>query len=52
MTEEQLKAFLGLLMCSDPWPTDGEGKFLLENFANEESQRHGYTDWIGAYHAL
>ncbi|HHT9145632.1 MAG TPA: hypothetical protein ACFYD4_08130 [Candidatus Wunengus sp. YC61] len=52
MTEEQLKAFLELLMCSDPWPTDGEGKFILENFADEEAQQYGYTDWISAYHAL
>jgi hypothetical protein len=53
MTKEQLRAFLILLMCSDPWPVNDEGNFdILANFANGESQRHGYNDWIEAYHAL
>ncbi len=53
MTKEQFRAFLFLLMCSDPWPVNEEGhQKVLNDFANEESQRHGYNDWIEAYHAL
>lgn len=55
MSEEQLRAFLILLMCSDPWPVENESQEhqkILTDFADEESQRHGYTDWIEAYHVL
>ncbi len=52
MKTEQFRAFLTLLVCSDPWPTDGEGKYLLETWADEEARKHGYGDWIEAYHAL
>jgi hypothetical protein len=53
MTEEQLKAFVTLMMCSDPWPVDEPGnQAIIEKFADEESQKHNFRDWIEAYHAL
>ena len=54
MNKEQLKAFLVLLMCSDPWPVENEEghQEILDSFADEESQRHGYSDWIEAYHGI
>jgi hypothetical protein len=51
MSENQLKEFLGLMMCSDPWP-EGVCQSTMEEYADQESQEHGYTDWITAYHAL
>ena len=49
-----LKAFLTLLMCSDPWPVnnDQDNQITLERFADSESRRHGFTDWIEAYHKI
>ncbi len=53
MNLEELKAFLTLLMCSDPWPVpENYGNDLLQKFADSESQRHGFRDWIEAYHKL
>ncbi len=53
MNQEQFRAFLVLLMCSDPWPVEEEGhQKILDTFADEESNRHGYRDWLEAYHAL
>jgi len=50
MDEKELRAFLSLLMCSDPWP-EGVDKTVLEQFANKESRRHGFSGWIEALHA-
>lgn len=54
MNPKQFRAFLDLLMCSDPWPVDdgGESQKALDKFANEEAVRHGQRDWVGAYHHL
>lgn len=52
MTKEQLAAFLSLMMCSDPSPLTLEQDAELLAFADQESGRHGYGDWIEAYHAL
>jgi len=53
MNKEQLKYFLELLMCSDPWPLeDNVSNDILQSFADEESKRHGFADWIEAFHKL
>lgn len=54
MNRKQFKAVLDLLMCADPWPVSGEegaeGQKVLEDWADEEARKYGYTDWIGAFH--
>lgn len=53
MTVKQYRAFLNLLMCSDPWPTpDAAENRILCEFADAEAIKHGYTDWIDAYHRM
>jgi len=59
MKPEILEHLLTLIMCSDPWPVmDSEGKEVEANseaviaWADEESKRHGFKDWIDAYHEL
>jgi hypothetical protein len=53
MTKQELQAFLTLLMCSDPWSIPGkEYEKIIEKFADDESKRHGFSDWITAYHEL
>jgi hypothetical protein len=50
MNDELFKAFMALLMCSDPYPCEGEE--LITDFADEEAQKRGYEDWIHAYHKM
>ena len=53
MNDKQFRAFLDLLMCSDPWPVledFTETQTLVKQFANKESVRRGYVDWVDAYH--
>ena len=56
MSDLQYRAFLNLLMCSDPWPVTntgdgtGTGMKLLEAAADEEGIKRGYNNWIEAYH--
>ena len=54
MTPKQLKAYLALLMCSDPWPVtdDPENQSECVGFANDMARACGFTDWIDAYHKL
>ena len=53
MNKQELKYFLELLMCSDPWPlSDNESNNILQKYADEESKRQGFSDWIEAYHTL
>jgi len=54
MNEKEYRAFLDLLMCSDPWPIKDGGKNhkILEAFANKEATKFGHEDWIVAYHRL
>jgi hypothetical protein len=46
------KAFLSLLMCSDPTPIDAAEDLLLRDWADAQAKLHGYSDWIEAYHKL
>jgi len=50
MKDRQFRAFLNLMMCSDPWPASKEDQVTLEHLAQVESHERGYTDWIEAYH--
>lgn len=52
MSDEEFVAFMGLMMCSDPWPMDHEpGSFeILEGFADQEAQKRGFMNWIVALH--
>jgi hypothetical protein len=53
ITQEQLIALMALRMCSDPWPTGNEMDMtIIDEFLNNESIKHGFTDWIEAYHKL
>lgn len=49
MTDIELRAFLNLLMCSDPSPLNSVEEWTMKQFADAESRRHGYKDWITAY---
>jgi len=50
MTDLEFRYFLDLLMCSDPWPVEGDSESTLKNFADEQARIRGYCDWIDAYH--
>ena len=54
MTDPQYRAFLDLLMCSDPWPISGASGDAAQNvlilLADDEAIKRGYGSWIDAYH--
>lgn len=50
MNDYEFRAFLNLLMCSDPWPCDEESRVTLSDFATTEAVRRGFQDWFSAYH--
>ena len=52
MNDTEYRAFLDLMMCSDPWPIDDDGidHELLEAFADAQAKKRGFTCWIEAYH--
>jgi len=52
MNYQELKAFLHLLMVSDPWPHEEADNIILETYANEEARDRGYSDWIEAFHKM
>ncbi len=53
MNTNEFAALCELLMCSDPWPClTQSSEAILKTFADDEAKRHGYTDWIDAYHTL
>lgn len=49
MDDYEFYDFLALMMCSDPWP-DSVNRDTLEAFADRESVKRGYDDWIEAFH--
>ncbi|MFO1417250.1 MAG: hypothetical protein U1E83_01135 [Methylotetracoccus sp.] len=55
MDNIEFRAFLDLLMCSDPWPICGEngqgrGEDTIKNMANRIAVERGYENWVDAYH--
>ncbi|KKK92390.1 hypothetical protein LCGC14_2703410 [marine sediment metagenome] len=51
MTDLQLRAFLDLLMCCDPWPVDDDtSQDQMTCLADMESAKRGYGDWYTAFH--
>jgi len=56
MTDIQYRAFLDLMMCSDPWPVvdrDGiDSNAILEGLALDEARARGFESWIVAYHEV
>jgi hypothetical protein len=52
MNEQEFRAFLNLMMCSDPWPASDQDHAELMNFAERCSVAMGYRDWVEAYHQL
>jgi len=51
MNTQQLKALCNLLMGSDPTPLSAENDRAVRDFADAESRRHGFADWITAFHS-
>ena len=50
MTDQQFVAFMALLMCSDPWPTQNpEDRVTLDSVADDEARKRGYENWVVAY---
>ena len=41
-----------LIMCSDPWPADGENEKIVKSKADIMAKRLGFSDWVEAYHGL
>lgn len=55
MNDMEYRAFLDLMMCSDPWPVDDgvsglATHSLMLDVANRNAVDRGYTDWVDAYH--
>ena len=52
MDDKTFRAFLDLMMCSDPWPVkdDGSSHTLMNDLALDESSRRGYDSWYVAFH--
>lgn len=53
MNDKAYRAFLNLMMCSDPWPVysdNNQNQLIMEQFANEQAKARGYRDWIHAFH--
>jgi len=52
MNHLEFRAFLSLLMCSDPWPEGVDGENLLKDWADREARHRGFIDWVEAYHQM
>lgn len=48
MDATEFRAFLDLLMCSDPYPCEGEED--VKHAANRMARERGYDGWLDAYH--
>lgn len=49
MDDREFRGFLGLLMCSDPWPMS-DFEDALKGLADRMARDRGYDNWIDAYH--
>lgn len=54
MSEIEFKALMVLVMCSDPWPVDGDesGQGIIWGLLDREAEARGYDNWITAYHDM
>ena len=56
MNDDQFRAFLILIMCSDPWPVNDinelDNQTVVERLLDKEARQRGFTDWIDASHKL
>lgn len=52
LSKMELRALCELVMVSDPWPLPGEHESVVKALLLEECHRHGYPDWVDAYHDL
>lgn len=52
MNDKEFKAFLCLLMCSDPWPSTKEEEALLLLYADRIAVERGYANWTEAFHFM
>jgi len=55
MNDMEYRAFLDLMMCSDPWPVNANSQQFdtrqqMIDVANRLAKDRGYTDWLDAYH--
>lgn len=45
------RAMLDLIMCSAPWPVDGNrNKDAVINIVNDMARSRGFDSWVDAYH--
>jgi hypothetical protein len=56
MNDMEFRAFLDLMMCSDPWPVAIDSEPFdthqqMIDVANRLALDRGYSDWIDAYHS-
>ena len=48
MSDEVFRAFMGLLMCSDPWPTTSADQKVLNEYADSIAKSKRYRDCVTA----
>ncbi len=53
MEDIEYRAFLDLMMVSDPWPLeDPDSDTILGLFADREAHNRQYENWVVAYHEM
>lgn len=51
MNDKEFRAFMDLLMCSDPWPVDDkDNQAIMISLADKEAKKRRFEGWITAYH--
>lgn len=52
MTDQEFKHFMAWLMCSDPWPVEGDdaSRDAMIALADREAKKRGQENWIVAFH--
>lgn len=38
MNNKEFRAFMNLLVCSDPWPVNDNSQAILDSFADKEAK--------------
>lgn len=52
MNDKEFRAFLDLMMCSDPWPGDAHNHTIMLSLANKEAKKRRFDNWITAFHSF